>query len=169
MELDATIEAITHKGKGCAFYEPLTVIRPENLILGDNVHILRGGYIDALGGITIGDNTHIAPEVLICSWNHNYQGESLPYDKDEILKPVSIGRNVWIGMRVCIIPGITIGEGAVIGMGTTVTHDVPDLAIVGVAPMRVIKYRDRAQYMKLDSEEKYGGPGGRPFSKGDVD
>ena len=54
---------------------------------------------------------------------------------------VIIGNDVWIGMRSIIMPGVKIGDGAVIGAGAVVTKDVPDYAIVGGVPARIIKYR----------------------------
>ena len=56
--------------------------------------------------------------------------------------PVNIGNDVWIGARVTILPGVKIGNGAIIGAGSVVTKDVPDFAIVGGNPARVIKYRN---------------------------
>lgn len=54
---------------------------------------------------------------------------------------VIIGNDVWIGMRVIIMPGIKVGNGVVIGAGAVVTKDVPDYAIVGGVPARIIKFR----------------------------
>lgn len=54
---------------------------------------------------------------------------------------VVIGNDVWIGMRVIIMPGVTIGNGVVIGAGAVVTKDVPDYAVVGGVPARIIKFR----------------------------
>ena len=53
--------------------------------------------------------------------------------------PVHICRNVWLGERVCVLPGVTIGEGSVIGAGSIVTHDIPPFSIAAGAPARVIK------------------------------
>ncbi len=71
---------------------------------------------------------------------------NLKIPKDKVVpsipsKPVKIGNDVWIGLRVCIMDGITIGDGAVIGANSVVTHDVPPYAVVAGAPARVIKYR----------------------------
>ena len=71
-----------------------------------------------------------------------------------------IENNVWIGVNVTIIPGVTIGEGSIIGAGTVVSRDVPSLAIVGSAPLRIIKYRDENHYMNLLAMKKYGGVNG---------
>ena len=61
---------------------------------------------------------------------------------------------MWIGSRVTIIPGVSIGEGAVIGAGAVVTHDIPPLAVAGGNPAKVIKYRNQEVYEKLKSEKR---------------
>ena len=58
-----------------------------------------------------------------------------------VVKEVSIGDDVWIGMRSIIMPGVRIGNGVVIGAGAVVTKNVPDFAIVGGVPARIIRYR----------------------------
>lgn len=149
-------------GSGCRICQGVTILFGENLALGDNVHIMPGCFINARGGgVTIGDNTHLARNVTIYSYSHNYRGTALPYDETGIDKPVSIGRNCWLGMNVNVIPGVTIGEGAIIQIGTTVTHDVPSLAIVGMQPEHIIKRRDREHYERLDKAGAYGGMDGR--------
>ena len=59
------------------------------------------------------------------------------------LKKVTIGNDVWIGTRVIILPGVTVGNGVIIGAGAVVTKDVPDMAIVGGVPAKIIKYRGK--------------------------
>lgn len=69
------------------------------------------------------------------------------YDRYVITcKPVHIKKNVWIGVNVTILPGVTVGENAVIGAGAVVTHDVPDNAVVVGNPARVIKYLDAEKF-----------------------
>ena len=105
----------------------------------------------------IGSGTIIARECEIWTSNHNYDSndlEAIPYDKRMIEKTVTIGENCWIGSRVTIIPGVKIGEGVVVGAGSVITKDVPDYAVIGGNPARVLKYRDVDRYKKLKSENK---------------
>ena len=132
-----------------------TFIAPDRIRVGDNVFIGEGGWFRADGGLTIGDNTIIARNCTIFTAIHNYEGTALPYDESFITKPVTIGRNVWIGMNVNIIPGVTIGDGAIIGLATVVTHDVPARAIVGGQAFRILGYRDEKSYADLDAARSY--------------
>jgi maltose O-acetyltransferase len=66
-------------------------------------------------------------------------------------------------MNVCIAPGTTIGDGAIVGMGTVVSGDVPPLAVIGNQKWRILRYRDRSRYEALDADEAYGGPNGVAF------
>jgi len=148
-------------GNGVRINGKITIHNPLSIVVGNNVHIGKGCFFSAKGGLTIGDNTHISRNVTIYTSNHNYTGEALPYDHLENPKPVSIGRNVWIGMNVCITPGVRIGEGAIIGLGAVVSQDVPAGSIVGSAPQRFIKTRDREHYEKLVAGQQYGGVSGQ--------
>ncbi|MBQ7303849.1 MAG: acyltransferase [Alphaproteobacteria bacterium] len=128
----------------------------ENISVGNNVRIGTRVFINAMGGLTIGDNVIFGPDVTILTANHNYDTPTkLPYDEEMILKPVTIGDNVWIGCRAIIVPGVTINEGAVIAMGAVVTKDVPKGAVVGGNPAKVLKYRNMEQYEKLKQEQSF--------------
>ncbi|MCD6461488.1 MAG: acyltransferase [Thermoplasmata archaeon] len=128
----------------------------ENASIGDNIHIQKGTFIQADGGLSIGNNVHVGRNLTIYTMNHRFEGaESLPYDSGLIRKPVVIEDNVWIGSNVSIAPGVRVGEGAIIGLGAVVTKDVPPLAIVGGNPAEVIRYRDREEYERLKREKRF--------------
>lgn len=156
-----------HCGVGVRLNGHIVMTGPENISIGDNVHIGDNAFIRAEGGIEIGDNTHISRNMVVYSVNHDYLGSQLPYDENLIKKPVRIGRNVWIGMNVCITPGASIGDGAIIGLGTIVFGEVPPQAIIGSAPWKQIGTRDRNHYTRLDEARFYGGPNGIAFCPSD--
>ncbi|MCQ2964441.1 MAG: acyltransferase, partial [archaeon] len=76
-------------------------------------------------------------------------------DKTVISKEVVIEDNVWLGNRVIVLPGVTIGEGAIIQAGSVVVSDIPKCAIAGGHPAKVFKYRDIGHYEKLKKEGKF--------------
>lgn len=124
-------------------------------ILGDNVNF-NGMSIQGRGECVIGNNFHSGEQVLIITQNHNYDGgNAIPYDDSYVVKPVTIKDNVWIGTRVTILGGVSIGEGAIIQAGSTVVTDIPDCAIAGGHPARVFSYRDKEHYYKLKKEGKF--------------
>jgi acetyltransferase-like isoleucine patch superfamily enzyme len=152
-------------GRGSTFGGSIRVIGPENVDIGNNVHIGRGAWIRGDGGLTIGDNTHISRNVVIYTANHNINGSRLPYDETLVCRTVSIGPNVWIGMNVCICPGSTIGEGAVVGLGTVVSGEIPPLAIVVGSKSRVVSSRDAADYEQKKRAGLFGGQAGHPVGQ----
>ena len=87
---------------------------------------------------------------------HNYDnGNAIPYDNTFIRKKIVIEDNVWLGARVIILGGVTIGEGAIIQTGSVVVKDIPKFAIAGGHPAVVFKYRNIEHYKKLKKEKKF--------------
>lgn len=96
------------------------------------------------GACSIGTHVMMGTDVTIISRNHRYDDTSIPmmYQGFEQEKPVVIGNDVWIGDRAVIMPGVRIGDGCIIAAGAVVTHDVPDYAVVGGVPAKIIKMRN---------------------------
>ena len=116
----------------------------ENFFANDNLTILD------VGKVTIGKNVMIAPNVSIYTAGHPVHPDSRNSGYEYGI-PITIGDNVWIGGSVVILPGVTIGNNAVIGAGSVVTKDIPDNAIAAGSPCKVIRTvteADRNYYYK---------------------
>ena len=95
------------------------------------------------GPLRIGENVMMGPDVTILTHTHNIERTDIPMGhQGSRVSEVVIGNDVWIGMRAIIMPGVKIGNGVVIGAGAVVTKDVPDYAIVGGVPAKIIRYRN---------------------------
>jgi acetyltransferase-like isoleucine patch superfamily enzyme len=128
---------------------------PNNKSIGDNsaFHKIK---ILGKGEVKIGKYCHFGDNVKIITQNHNYLSKSkIPYDEKYIIKNIEIGSFVWVGDDVLFTPGVRVGEGAIIGMGSVVTREVPPLAIVGGNPAKIIKYRDKNIFNNLKRQKKY--------------
>lgn len=157
---DKLLTGLQSCGSGVVLNGQPNISDPRSCILGNNVHIEENAFFKTEGGLVVGDNTHISRNVVIYTVNHNYDGGAVPFDADGIHKPVLIGKNVWIGMNVSIIPGVVIGEGAIIGLGSVVTKNVAAGEIVGGAPARVIKSRNKGVYEANKLTNNIGGVNG---------
>ncbi|MBR3214827.1 MAG: acyltransferase [Methanosphaera sp.] len=95
----------------------------------------------ARGGITIEDDAMLAANVQLLSNNHD------EYDRQVLLcNEITIKKGVWIGAGATILPGVTVGEYAIVGAGAIVTKDVPDYAVVVGSPARVVKTLDKDKF-----------------------
>lgn len=119
-------------------------------------HLKSGTYIDTTGGVEIGRYFHTGRGLTIFSHNHNYESSSaIPYDESVIKRPVRISDFVWCGANVTIVPGVEIGEGAILAAGAVITKSVPAYAVVGGNPAKIIKYRDRDKFIALKEIGKW--------------
>ncbi len=120
------------------------------ITIGDNVEINDHVHIAAIKRIVIGNDVLIASRVFISDHNHgDLDGDTLtngpavpPAKRPLNARPVVIGARVWIGEAALILPGITIGEGSIIGGGAVVTHDVPAGCVVAGNPARMLRRFD---------------------------
>ena len=112
---------------------------PETVI-GNDCHF-NGAIVFGRSELTIGDHFHSGMNLHILTDTHNFRGTTLPYDDKFIGGPVTIGAHVWCGINVTILPGVSIGDRAIVSAGAVVIKDVPADAIVGGNPSRVVGFR----------------------------
>jgi acetyltransferase-like isoleucine patch superfamily enzyme len=120
------------KGEGC-------------LRVGSNTYIQPGCTLNPfVGSIIIGANCMIAPHCAFMPYRHNFsdihrpiRGQGLSSQGDIVIED-----DVWLGVHVCVVDGVTIGKGAIVGAGAVVTEDIPPYAIAGGVPARVIRFRE---------------------------
>ena len=113
----------------------------ENLVIGDRSQL--GVNCKVENDLVMGRDVVMGPDVVIMSSAHAFERLDIPINQQGHLprRPVVIGDDVWIGTRVIILPGVKIGDQAVIGAGAVVTKDVPPRAVVAGNPARIIRYR----------------------------
>ena len=124
-------------GQGASIRTPFYVDYGSNIFLGKDVFFNYGCVVLDICPVTIGDMTQIGPMVQIISADHPREAEQRDLGL-EIGKPVTIGRNVWIGGNAMILPGVTVGDDAIIGAGAIVTRDVAPGTTVVSSPARPI-------------------------------
>jgi len=112
-------------------------IRRTGTRIGSFCRINRNCCLDVRGGLYVDDNVSISPGVVILTADHNFQDPQFPVET----RPVTIHDHVWIGAGAMVMPGVTIGRGAVIAAGAVVTRDVAPLTIVGGVPARPLGTR----------------------------
>ncbi len=129
-------------GKRVVFYPGVWIAPGRNLDIGDDVTLAGGVIIGTAGVVKIGDRSLIGFRTTIISGNH-----TVPPNRGRIFEsgfarqPVVIGNDVWVGANVIILPGRTIGDGAVVAAGSVVTKNVDPFTIVGGNPAKLIRQR----------------------------
>ena len=108
----------------------------KNITIGKDVFINSGCHFQDQGGIEIGDGALIGHNVVLATINHGLNPKE---NRKNHYAPIKIGAHVWIGSNATILPGVTIGDYAVVAAGAVVTRDVPAMTVVGGVPARVLK------------------------------
>lgn len=125
-------------------YRGYTTLKDPEIIIGNNVSVTKDCYISCLDKVVIGDGTLIGVGAFISDNAHGkntLKDLELPPNQRALFSkgPVVIGKNVWIGRNVCVMPGVTIGDYAVIGANAVVTYDIPPRSVAVGVPAKVIK------------------------------
>jgi acetyltransferase-like isoleucine patch superfamily enzyme len=137
-QVRALLEELTGKPveESVLLFPPFYSEFGKNLTLGPGVFINLGCRFQDTGGITIGEGTLIGHGSTLTTLNHHVD----PARRADMLPaPIHIGRKVWLGAAVTVVPGVTIGDGAIIAAGADVTKDVPPNAIVSGVPAKLIR------------------------------
>jgi acetyltransferase-like isoleucine patch superfamily enzyme len=125
---------------GLFFIRPHVYIEHSyGMSIGKDCHINYGTYIDARGGISIGNHVLIGPNCSIVSSNHNVNTQNNRLNEGHQLSEVQIGNNVWIGSNCSIMPGITIGNNSIIAAGSVVIESIPSNTMVAGVPAKIKK------------------------------
>ncbi|MBQ2665391.1 DapH/DapD/GlmU-related protein [Methanobrevibacter sp.] len=128
-------------GENSMIMAPIAGAAFDRLKIGDNVFINSNSLLMARGGITIEDDVMLAANVQLLSNNHD------EYDRQVLTcKPIHIKKGAWIGAGVSILPGVTIGEYAIVGAGAIVTKDVGDYEVAVGVPAKIVKTLDKEKF-----------------------
>lgn len=111
---------------------------PNNIVIGEDCVVGEGVVLDGRDKLIIGDHVDIASEVMIYNSQHDINSDKF----EAVSSPVAVGDYVFIGPRAILLPGVTVGEGAVIAAGAVVTKDVEPYTIVGGVPAKPIGERN---------------------------
>lgn len=117
-------------------FPPIYTDFGKNIKIGKGVFINSGCCFQDQGGIELGDGCMICHQVVIATLNHDLAPEKR---MNMIPAKVTLGKNVWVGAHATILPGVTIGDNAVIAAGAVVTKDIPANSVAAGVPARVIK------------------------------
>lgn len=129
-----------HRGKHVEICRNVDFRCPQNIFIGNNTTINKRALLDGRGGtVVIGDNVDIAQDVHIWTLQHDYNSP----DYKAVGGNVHIYDYAWLASGVTILPGVSIGEGAVVATGAVVTKDVPPYTVVGGIPARPLGVRNK--------------------------
>jgi acetyltransferase-like isoleucine patch superfamily enzyme len=131
-------------GRGSRIAPNASITNGERVVIGsgtkvgDRCHLWAG---DSTGRILIGDNCRLAPEVFLTASDYGVEGGQSFLEQPNREADIVVGNDVWLGARVFVVAGVTIGDGCIVGAGSVVTKSLPANAIAVGNPARVIRQR----------------------------
>lgn len=137
-EINALLTELTGRAPGRSFkmFPPMYTDFGKNIHIGDDVFINACCQFQDHGGVYIGDRCQIGHNVVFATLNHGLSAETR---RTMTPAPIRLGKNVWVGSHSTILPGVTIGDNAIIAAGAVVTRDVPADTVAGGVPARELK------------------------------
>lgn len=130
-----------HLGSDAYIYPRAIIYSPRNVFIGSRANINDFVHIRGGGGVEIGEDSLLAPHVVVTSQSHDVDAlaKGLTYRQTNTTASVRIGANVWIGAGAVILPGVSIGDGAIIAAGAVVSKDVAAGTLVAGVPARFVR------------------------------
>jgi len=122
-------------GAGCHVYPGAIVWAPWQLTLGDEACIADDADIYNVAPVTLGGRAVVSQGAYLCTASHDHRRADFPM----ISAPIRLGDRAWVAARAIVLPGLTIGAGAVAGAGSVVTHDIPDGCTAAGNPARIVR------------------------------
>ncbi|MDF2588404.1 MAG: acetyltransferase [Anaerocolumna sp.] len=124
-------------GKNFRLASGVIINKPGKLLIEDNVYIAHNVWINAVGGIRIGDNSVIGPMSVLASSKHIYRDKKVT--NEGAFVPITIGKGVWLASHVVVTDGVKIGDGVLVAAGSVVTHHINSYTMVGGVPAKFIR------------------------------
>lgn len=140
-----------HMGERCAFERGVHITARGGVRMGAHCNINDGVLLDGGGGLVIGSFVNVSPEALLLTTEHDPDSPVFAGRNREVV----IGDRVWIATRALILPGTTVGEGAIVAAGAVAVGDIPPWSIVAGNPARVIRSRPREAQAELARYERF--------------
>ena len=125
-------------GSGVAVKPGVRVKFPWRLTVGDNAWIGEDAWIDNLGEVTIGANACVSQGAYLCTGSHDWPAPGF----DLVVKPIAVEAGAWVGARAVVGPGVTVGEGAVLALGSTATQALEPWGVYAGVPAERRRWRD---------------------------
>jgi len=126
-------------GRNCHIYPSARIWAPWNLVCGDVVALADGAEIYNPWTVTLGSHSTISQQAYVCTASHDVDDPAFPM----VGAPVTIGDHAWICARAAVLPGVSLGPGAVLALGSIATHDLAQWTLYAGAPARPMRERKR--------------------------
>jgi acetyltransferase-like isoleucine patch superfamily enzyme len=131
-------------GRNLHVARQVTINFSSRLEIGHNVYIATGCWLHAWGGIMLEDEVQLGPYAVLVTGNHTREGGSYRYGPSR-LAPIRLCRGSWIAAHATVTKGVTIGCGALVAANSVATRDVPEFALAGGVPARIIERKPRIE------------------------
>lgn len=136
-------------------HRSVTITHHDRAEIGHHIYLGPSGFYDSSGGLKIKDGAIFSSFVKVLTSSHVIgDGTVLPYSLENEHKSVEIGYGVWVGLSAIIMPGVTLGDGVIVGAGSVVTKSFPKGSIIAGNPAKVIRMREVSQDAIKNSQYK---------------